>query len=221
VGTARDRVLGKIRAALGRSAPLPPERIDVMRAYIAEHPVGPRPRADWDPVARLTERAATLSTTVDTVETLASVPLAVKRYLDANQLPNQAVVWPDVSALDWSGAGVAVEARKVQGSDLIGITGTYCAVAETGTLLLLSGAPTPASTSLVPETHIAIVPVGRIVKSMEDAWALLRTERGRLPRSTNFVSGPSRTADIEQTLVLGAHGPYRVHMILVQEEPGA
>jgi len=192
-----------------------------MRAYIAAHAVGPRPRADWDPVARLTERAATLSTTVDTVETLASVPLAVKRYLDAHRLPSRAVAWPDLPALDWASAGIEVEARKASGDDLVGITGTYCAVAETGTLLLLSGAPTPASTSLVPETHIAIVPTSRIVKSMEDAWALLRAERGRLPRSTNFVSGPSRTADIEQTLVLGAHGPYRVHMILVQGEHAA
>jgi len=216
VSTARERILGRVRKALGRDAPLPAERCDAMRAYIAEHAAGPRPRADWDPVERLIERASTLSTTVDTVETLASVPSAVKRYLEAHQLPTNAVVWPDLPALDWVGAGIEVEARKAKGDDLVGITGTYCAVAETGTLLLLSGARTPASTSLVPETHIAIVPIGRIVKSMEDAWALLRAERGQLPRATNFVSGPSRTADIEQTLVLGAHGPYRVHLILVQ-----
>ena len=50
---------------------------------------------------------------------------------------------------------------------------------------------------------------------MEAAFALLRAERGELPRATWFVSGPSRTADIEQTLVIGAHGPYRVHVILL------
>jgi L-lactate dehydrogenase complex protein LldG len=55
----------------------------------------------------------------------------------------------------------------------------------------------------------------RIVPYMEDAWALLRKEKGDLPRAVNFVSGPSRTADIEQTIVLGAHGPYRVHIVLV------
>ena len=73
------------------------------------------------------------------------------------------------------------------------------------------------SVSLLPETHIAIVPVDRIVATMEDAFALLRSERGKLPRAVNFISGPSRTGDIEQTIVLGAHGPCRVHLILVEE----
>ncbi len=54
-----------------------------------------------------------------------------------------------------------------------------------------------------------------IVAGMEEAWALARAELGELPRAVNFVSGPSRTADIEQTIVLGAHGPYRVHLLIV------
>ena len=100
-------------------------------------------------------------------------------------------------------------------ADLVGITGCFCAIAETGTLMLLSGPDTPPGASLLPETHIAIVTSNRIVRGMEDAWELLRAERGVvLPRAVNFVSGPSRTADIEQTVTLGAHGPYRVHIIL-------
>jgi L-lactate dehydrogenase complex protein LldG len=81
---------------------------------------------------------------------------------------------------------------------------------------VVSGPETPAAASLLPETHIAVVPVGRIVKHMEDGWARARAELGRLPRLVNFISGPSRTGDIDQTIVLGAHGPYRVHMILVR-----
>ena len=104
--------------------------------------------------------------------------------------------------------GGAVDADKT------GISGCFCAIAETGTLMLLSGPQTPASVSLLPETHIAVVPVGRIVATMEDAFALLRAEQGALPRAVNFISGPSRTGDIEQTIVLGAHGPCRVHLIL-------
>ena len=87
---------------------------------------------------------------------------------------------------------------------------------ETGSLVLLSGAETPASGALLPQTHIAIVPASRIVAAHEDAFALMRAERGELPRAVNFVSGPSRTGDIEQTIVLGAHGPYRVHVIIVR-----
>ncbi|MGH8664385.1 MAG: LutC/YkgG family protein, partial [Burkholderiales bacterium] len=116
---------------------------------------------------------------------------------------------------DWQRGGIEAEARKAVGSDRVGITGCFCAIAETGTLLQLSAHDRPASTSLLPETHIAIVPAARIVNGMEDAWALVRGECGTLPRAVNFISGPSRTADIEQTLVLGAHGPYRVHIVVV------
>jgi L-lactate dehydrogenase complex protein LldG len=112
---------------------------------------------------------------------------------------------------------VQVAFRPPKNEDLVGITGSFCAVAETGTLMLLSGPDTFASASLLPETHIAIVAASRIVAAMEDAFALAREECGELPRATNFISGPSRTGDIEQTIVLGAHGPYRVHVIVVME----
>jgi L-lactate dehydrogenase complex protein LldG len=73
----------------------------------------------------------------------------------------------------------------------------------------------PKTVALLPDTHICVLPKSRIVATMEDAFALVREEIGQPPRSMFFVSGPSRTADIEQTLVIGAHGPYRVHVVLV------
>ena len=146
---------------------------------------------------------------------MSEVPQAIARYLDANNLPKNAVCWPELFELEWQAAGIQIESRAAEGSDLVGITSAYCAIAETGTLLTLSGPRTPATTSLLPETHIAVVRKSRMVRSMEDAWKLLRDEEGRMPRAANFISGPSRTADIEQTLVLGAHGPYRVHIVLV------
>jgi L-lactate dehydrogenase complex protein LldG len=97
---------------------------------------------------------------------------------------------------------------------MVGITGAFCAIAETGTLMTVSGRETPATVSLLPETHIAVVRSSRIVRGMEEAWQLARDELGRLPRSVNFISGPSRTADIEQTVTVGAHGPYRVHVVI-------
>ena len=83
--------------------------------------------------------------------------------------------------------------------------------------MLLSGPETPASMALLPETHIAVVPVSRIVAHMEDGFDLMRSERVEPARAINFISGPSRTGDIEQTIVLGAHGPYRVHLIVVEQ----
>ena len=181
-----------------------------MAAHLAAHPSGPRPNSDWNPLERLRDRAKSLSTTLDEVASLADVPRTVAAYLKSNNLPLNAVCWPELAGLDWQAAGVAVEARPARGDDLVGITGAFCAIAETGTLMMLSGEHTPGATSLLPETHIAVVSASRIVRGMEDAWELLRTERGAamMPRAVNFISGPSRTADIEQTLVLGAHGPY-------------
>jgi L-lactate dehydrogenase complex protein LldG len=214
--SARENILGRIRTAQGRTGAVSPQEQAAVDAHLAAHPSGPRPRSDWNLLERLRERAQSLTTTLEQVDSVADVPQAVARYLLSNNLPHVAVCWPELSALEWQAAGVAVETRAARGDDLVGITGAFCVIAETGTLMMLSGAPTPGATSLLPETHIAVLPSSRIVRGMEDAWALLRAERGAdvMPRAVNFISGPSRTADIEQTLVLGAHGPYRVHIIL-------
>jgi L-lactate dehydrogenase complex protein LldG len=143
------------------------------------------------------------------------VPAAVARYLAAHGLPTLAACWETLSALDWAAAGIDARMRAPEASDLLGITGVFAAIAETGTLMMLSGPQTPASTHLLPETHVAIVPASRVVPHYEDAFARMREERGQPPRAMNLVSGPSRTGDIEQTIVLGAHGPYRVHVVIV------
>jgi len=81
--------------------------------------------------------------------------------------------------------------------------------------MLLSGLTTAATTSSRPEMHIAIVLAARVVAGMEEGIALPRREHGDVPRAVNFVSRPSPTGDIELTIVLGAHGPYRVHLVVV------
>jgi L-lactate dehydrogenase complex protein LldG len=215
LASARDRILGRVRSALGRAAPLPAARAEALLEYVTRHSAGPRPAADWEALARFRSRALAAASTLDQAETLAGVPDAVARYLTRMNLPRSVVVWPELAHLDWQASGIEAQARKATGSDRVGVTGCFCAIAETGTLLQLSAATRPASTSLVPETHIAVVPTARIVSGMEEAWALVRAECAVLPRAVNFISGPSRTADIEQTLVLGAHGPYRVHVILL------
>ena len=213
--TARDNILGRIRGALGRAAPLTDRQSAAMREKLRDHPRGPLPAMPWEPAARFKERCVILSSSVDQVGHLGDVPAAIDRYLRERDLPRRGVCWPEFAALGWQAAGVQIEPRPATGDDKVGVTGSYCAIAETGTLMLLSGQSTYASTSLLPDTHIAIVPTSRIVRSMEDAFDLLRKEHRDVPRQVAFVSGPSRTADIEMTLVLGIHGPYRVHIVLV------
>lgn len=212
--TARDNILGRIRTALGRNAPLTEQQSAQMRTQLKEHPRGPLPSMHWELLPRFRERCEGLSSTVDQVASLVDVPAAVARYLRQNGLPMQAVCWPELAGLDWAGAGLRMEARPARADDKVGVTGAYCGIAETGTLMLLSGAHTHPVTSLLPDTHVAVVPAARLLRSMEDAWDLLRSEYDSLPRQVSFVSGPSRTADIEMTLVLGIHGPYRVHIVL-------
>ncbi|HEX7642170.1 MAG TPA: lactate utilization protein C [Burkholderiaceae bacterium] len=212
---ARKAIFDRIRKAQGRPAQVSEDERAAVRDYLERHPVGPQPAVGGDRIARFIAQAERMSDTVERVASGTDVPAAVARYLDAQGIARKAIGWETLTGLDWRAAGIEFEPRLPENLDKVGITGCFCAVAETGTLMLLSGPETFASASLLPETHIAVVDAGRIVASMEDAFALARAERGELPRATNFISGPSRTADIEQTIVLGAHGPFRVHVVLV------
>jgi L-lactate dehydrogenase complex protein LldG len=221
---ARRSILARIRAAQRRPEIAGAEERANVADYLARHPAGPRRPHDADLLPEFSAQAVRMTSTLDTVTTLADVPTAVSRYLQALELPTHCVVWNSLANLDWASAGIDATFRAPRRTleedrdvpDLIGVTGCFCAIAETGSLMLVSGPDTPASTALLPETHIAVVPVARIVPDLEAAFALMRSEIGVLSRATNIISGPSRTADIEQNLVLGAHGPYRVHVVVVE-----
>ena len=213
---SREAVLARVRAALGRRGPDDAARA-AAHAYLAERRQGPRPAMPGDLVQRFLQRATDMESTVERVTASHSVPGAVARYLDRAQVSKEAtgICWPELATLGWREAGLSIESRPTVGHDALGITGCFCAIAETGTLVFLTGTETPTGTFLLPETHVAIVRSDQIVAAMEDAFARIRAERGQLPRAVNLVSGPSRTGDIEQTIVLGAHGPRRLHIVLV------
>jgi len=211
---ARERILQRIRRAQGRGGSVSATERDGIERYVRAHLRGPLRELGGDLVVRFRERAEASASTTDRVASLQDVPAAVARHLESQRLPKAGCVWPALAMLDWKSAGLALEPRAARDADAVGVTGVFCALAETGTLMLCSGADTPATVSLLPETHVAVVPVARIVATMEDGWDLARAEFGHLPRAVNFISGPSRTADIEQTIVLGAHGPYRVHIVI-------
>jgi len=217
----RENILARLRGSLGRNAENGAHGRAIINEYLAAHTKGPQPKISGDLLARFCEESKKLSSSVDEVTSLRDVPQAVARYLAEHKLPTQAVCWPEFASLDWRGAQLDVASRTVDGRDPVGITGCHSAIAETGTLILCSSPLTPAALSLLPETHNVIVPAGCIVGVVEDAWQRVRKEvstgKAGWPRAINFISGPSRTGDIEQTIVLGAHGPYRVHIVIVRE----
>lgn len=214
--SARENILARIRSNTDRPGTTSENELTAVRSHIARHECGPLPSiAMHDPVAHFIKECARLGTTVAAVADVTEVPRELARYIAAKSLQPRCVGWAEFSSLDWQSAGIQFDDRPAKPEDMIGLTGCFCAIGETGTLLLLGAPSTPKATALLPETHICVVKKSRMVATMEAAFSLMRNEIGEPPRATFFVSGPSRTADIEQTIVIGAHGPYRVHVILI------
>jgi len=161
--------------------------------------------------------------TVARVGSFSAVPKAVARYLAAENLPAELVMAPDPSlaAIPWERwPMLQIRCGRAEPEDKVSLTPCHSAIAETGTLMLVSGAQTPTTLNFLPETHIVVVRRDQLVATYEDGLDRLRAELGtdKPPRVINFITGPSRTADIEQHIELGAHGPRRLYIVLVEED---
>jgi L-lactate dehydrogenase complex protein LldG len=222
----RDDILGGIRQALGRGA-LADEAAGVLAARVAAHRRNliPARAAALHPPARVdlfVAMAEGVQTTITRVTSDGDVPEEVARYLAAENLPAELAMAPD-PALDvfpWAERPLLhIRRGKAEPSDTVSLTPCLAAVAETGTLMLVSGEATPTTLNFLPDTHIVVLRAHQVVASYEDGWDLLRQRPGEgpkaLPRTVNFITGPSRTGDIEQRIELGAHGPRRLHVVLI------
>ena len=224
--TARDDILGGIRRSHGRGvmggAPAEElaERVTAHRRNLIPAraaALGPAGRVDL-----FVKMAEAVQTTVARVREDIDIPREVTRYLAAENLPAEIKIAPDASldALPWKDRPLLqVRRGKAEPGDAVSLTPCLAAVAETGTLMLTSGEGTPTTLNFLPDTHIVVLRAGQVVASYEDGWDLLRAQATDklwgLPRTVNFITGPSRTGDIEQRIELGAHGPRRLHVILV------
>ncbi len=229
---SRAPILDAIRRSLRRGA-LPAEEAAACEARLANHARNPVPaRATSLPprerIALFVRMAEAVNATLTRVKRPEDVPAAVADYLAQFNLPPRLVRAPDpaLDALPWSARPLLETRRGVaERTDLVGVTGCFAAVAETGTLMLHSGAAGPTRNNFLPDTHIAVVRAGQVVATYEDGWDRLReAHRGdgfAMPRTVNFITGPSRTADIEQKIELGAHGPRRLHIVLIDDGEAA
>ena len=222
---ARAAVLGRLRRALGRGRDVDELR-RAMRQRLSEPHANLIPaRADLDNDGRIrlfAAQAEAVHATVRRVDRYRDLPHAVIDYLRLHNLPPRLVMASDplLAQADWRSTMLEIRHGPAVDQDLVGLTTAYAGIAETGTLMLLSAPETPTTLAFLPETSLVALSAERIVRAYEDAFALLRAERGALPRSLNFITGPSRSGDIEQTLQLGAHGPRRLCVLLVDEPPG-
>ena len=225
---SKDAILGAIRRGLKRG-PLPADQAAMLEGRIATHPrhlIPARsrvPRAEQ--IALFIKNVEKEFGTVDRLPDLAAVPAAIADYLAAQNLPSRLVMapHPELEGLDWSSRPMlAREIRRAQDGDQVSLQHAWAAVAETGTLFFPSDPVRPATLNLLPDTEIVLLRVSAIVGAYEEAWDRLRAERkdpmtgGWMPRNLMLVTGPSRSADIEQTMLLGAHGPRSLHVVLVR-----
>ncbi len=222
--TARSQILDGIRRALhrGELSGLARQAVETRLATPLRGPVIARaelPQAEK--VALFCQWAEFNSATVARVAAT-EVAGEVTAYLARNNLPAEAAMAPSplLEGYDWAGQEMLSLRRGAgRGDDQVSITGAFAAIAETGTLVMASGPDHPVSLNLLPDTHIVVLREADIVAGYEDVWIRLRQRYGKdgMPRTVNTITGPSRTADIEQTIELGAHGPRRLHIVLVRE----
>jgi L-lactate dehydrogenase complex protein LldG len=213
---ARDAILAEVRKSLaGRRGS------DDPAARLASHARNLVPdRSDGGHAANIAlfiKMIEGVSGTVERVAGTGDVPKAVAGYLARHNLPPKLALAPDsrLAQLPWAAQPLLdVRQGAAHESDQVAVTGTFAAIAETGTLMMASFADRPNTLNFLPDNHVVVVSVNDVVGTYEDGWDRLRAAGG-LPRTTTFITGPSRTSDIELVPTLGAHGPRRLHVILV------
>lgn len=230
--SARDQVLGGIRRALRREA-LDPTAAAPLEQRLAQPPRGPIPARtnglDRKRLADLFDKyAGEVSATTMRVARLDDVPEAVATFLASQNLPAEIAMAPDplLDRVPWSKRPLLkIRQGRSDGRDAVGLSAAFAGIAETATLMLASGPGSPSTLNFLPDTHVVVLPASRVVGPLEDAWAKLRAAHpgaalsgAAMPRTVNLITGPSRTGDIEQKILMGAHGPRRLHIVIVEDE---
>jgi L-lactate dehydrogenase complex protein LldG len=222
--SARDEILANIRASLGVTGGEAPRRLAV-RERLAQAPAGIIPaRGQGDAAAQAATfkaEAERAQASVAEVASPADVPAEIARYLREANLPAALRMGEDarLAAMPWGATALEIAHGPSDGHDLAGVSAAFAGIAESGTLALCSGPENPTTVNFLPDNHIAVVFARDIVGDYESVWRKLRERygKGAMPRTINLITGPSRSADIEQTLLLGAHGPRRLHIVMVKE----
>jgi L-lactate dehydrogenase complex protein LldG len=229
---SRDRILGNLRRSLQRDG-ADETAAATVRERLAEHRPNtiPARATALDPAGRIAlfvAMAEEVSASTVRVAGSEQVPAAIADYLAQHNLPAELVITPDpaLESIPWDERPtIALREGIATGDDLVGVTGSFAGIAETGTLMLISGPESPTRNNFLPDNHIVVLRAEQIVPTYEEGWDRLRALRTlrdghfTMPRTVNFITGPSRTADIELKIQLGAHGPRRLHIVIVDEPP--
>jgi L-lactate dehydrogenase complex protein LldG len=223
IADARGRIFARIRRALDVD-PEDPSGHRVVADRLRRHPKGTIPLRSRchgeQAIARFAAHIETQGADLSRVATPKKAVGAIGSYLGSNNLPPRLRMGADpvLASLPWKDAWDIERCfGPAEPSDRASLSRAVVGAAETGTLFLVSGEDNPTTLAFLPETHMVLIRAADIVGSYEEAWDRLRSVygAGAMPRSVNLIGGPSRTADIEQTIVRGAHGPRRLHVLIL------
>ncbi|MDV7339930.1 LUD domain-containing protein [Terasakiella sp. A23] len=222
--SSRDYILGRVRWSLGRGA-FERDDCDTLEARLSSPKSNLIPKRGQGElkaqISLFVKMAKEVNTTVSRIKSIDNVPNGVAKYLKSHEL-DKAVRLADheeLQKMDWSKLDVTTGPSA--GDDLVAVVMAYAGVAETGSLALKSGPNSPTTLNFLPDYHIVVLKASDLVGDYEAVYGRMRRESNSedfMPRALNWVTGPSRTADIEQTLLLGAHGPRKLHILLVEDD---
>jgi L-lactate dehydrogenase complex protein LldG len=221
---ARSDIFANIRRSLGVTGREATRR-GIVQDRLEQAPKGVLPArgqvSGKERIALFRTMAEAAFATVAEVKSHADVPQAVADYLRGHNLPAAVRIGQDerLAGMPWGDTSLHLSHGPSEGADLNAVSHAFGAVAETGTIAMVSGPDNPSTLNFLPDNHIVVLRARDVQGDYEALWAKVRFAYGKgvMPRTVNWITGPSRSADIEQTLLLGAHGPRRLHIVLVRE----
>lgn len=211
MNSTRRTILNQIRQALQHNQ-LTHNTIAELEAQLAAQTIPEPPTLAADLTTMFIKQLTKVAGTIEIIPRTTDIPLAILTFLQQQQLPPKIVATANLKTINWPPQW-QIAYRAAQPADAVSVSYAVAGIAETGSLVLLSSPKSPTTLNFLPSNHIIILSQADLVAHLEAVWIHLRSQP--LPRSINIITGPSRTADIEQTLQVGAHGPKRLHVILV------
>ncbi len=217
----REALLSRVRAHLGVRGDEPGRR-GLVQARLRNPKPNIIPERAQRPRAELIKMFQSMlencGAKVSRVRSMKALPEAIAAALREHNLPSRvrAGADPIFDGLRAEPGLIEILSGRAEADDAVGLSHAFAGAAESGTLFLDSGPDNPSTLNFLPETHAVVILASDIAGSYEEAWAKLRSAfpGGKMPRTVNLISGPSRTGDIEQTLVMGAHGPKNLIVLI-------
>lgn len=211
--SSRQVIMSRIRKALGTNRlPNKTQRQLQKRLSPPFRTTGPRQSVD---VEKFCSKAVEAAATISVLSGIIELPDEIRRYLKSKQLTTPVAI-ADVellTSLEW--CGLETSTSYVRDSLAISVTPAWLGIEESGTVVLRSSPASPTGFNFLPDYHVVVLNADDIVTSMENVWNELRQDRSSISRNINFITGPSRTADIEYTMQLGVHGPRNLHIVIL------